>query len=224
MQITQRPWATFILSALALLAALFLEWEMGRAPQMAGFSLAMAIPLLALGFGIDWLRITRPSRSRAALVVGLALTAVALPFALVFPLSRILIVVVGLGFVAAAAGSHVWARLGHIIEATYVGQRGQRSVFVDTHSCWALYCDKSFSLRPGDLVAFRFRGDERQQTYNGPFRTRHQLSGTVVEIAESRIALRRERKRRAAWVSKTVMVAAGAAVIELAALALFVVS
>lgn len=224
MQKTQRPWATIILSALALFVALYMEWELGRAPQLAGLSLVMVLPLLLLGFGVDWMRLTRPSFSRAAFVVALSITTLALPFALALPLSRIVILVIAMGFVCVAISSQLWAHSARrIVEATYVGQRGQRSVFVDAHSCWALDCDKVFEMRPGDRVAFRFRGEEQNQTEDGPFRNRPQFNGYVLEIAQSRDALRGERKRSAGWVSKSVMVAAGAAVLELAVLALFAV-
>lgn len=223
MQKPQRPWATIILSALALFAALFLEWEMGRAPRMAGVSLVVALPFLALGFGIDWLRFTRPPASRALFVVALTLTTLALPFFLMTPASRLIGGVIGIGFAAAALGSHIWARsAGRIVQATYVGQRGQRSVFVDAYSCWALHCDEAFSMQPGDVVAFRFRGEE-SQTEDGPFRTRPQFNGRVLEIAESRTTLRNKRRQRAGWITKAVTLAAGAAALELAVLAFLMV-
>ena len=223
MQKPPRPWATFILAAVALAAALLVEVELGRAPT-AGLSLVVALPLLALGFGIDWWRLAGPSRSRAIFVTALALTTVALPFALALPMIRALILIAGLGFVLAAVGAHVWARwAGRIVEATYVGQRGQRSVFVDADSCWALHGRETFSMQAGDRVAFRFRGQELR-TEDGPFRTRQQVDGTLLEIAESLRALRAERKRSALWVSNAVLLAAGAGVVELALLSLFVVS
>ncbi|MFK8002031.1 MAG: hypothetical protein AB8H86_20715 [Polyangiales bacterium] len=222
MQKTQRPWATIILSALALFVALYMEWELGRAPRMAGLSLALVLPLLVLGFGIDWLRLVRPSLARSAFVVSLTITTLALPVALAFPLGRVLILVAALGFAGAAMGAHLWAYwTRQIVEATYVGQRGHRSVFVDADSCWALECDEAFEMRPGDPVAFRFCGEEQNQMADGPFRTRPQFCGRVLEIAQSRAALRAVRKRRARWVSKSVMVAAGAGVLELAVCALF---
>lgn len=224
MQKTQRPWATIILSALALCLALYMEWELGRAPRMAGLSLALVLPLLALGFGIDWLRLMRPSLTRSAFVVSLSLTTLALPVALAFPSGRILMLVAAVTFVCAAVGAHAWARWARrIVEATYVGQREQRAVFVDAGSCWALECDLAFDLRPGDAVAFRFRGEEQNRSTDGPFRTRPQFNGRVLEIAESRAALRAVRKKSASWVSKSVMLAAGAAVLELAVVALLLV-
>lgn len=222
MQKTQRPWATIILSALALFLALYMEWELGRAPRMAGLSLVLVLPLLVLGFGIDWLRLVRPPLTRSAFVVSLALTTLALPVALAFPFGRILIVVAAVTFACTAIGAHAWAHwTRRIVKATYVGQRGRRSVFVDANSCWALDCDLAFEMRPGDQVAFRFRGEEQSRTTDGPFRTRPQFNGRVLEIAESPAALRAVRKKSASWVSRSVMLAAGAAVLELGVVALF---